>query len=77
MGSSPLIRYFKIKKSMGIKKNQIVLIVIAAILSSKLCGQHQIIVPIEDAIMVYQDSVPIEDQILLSRIDSVNTSALK
>lgn len=62
---------------MGIKKNQIIPIVAAALLCSKLCGQHQIIVPIEGAIMIHQDSVPIEDQILLSRIDSVNASSLK
>lgn len=59
------------------RKNQIILIVIATISCIGLFGQSQIIVPIEGAIIVHQESVPTEDKILLSKIDSVNTSSLK
>ena len=59
------------------KKNTTIILLLATTLSSGLFGQSTIIVPIDGAIIVHQQSVPSEDKILLSKIDSVNTSVLK
>ena len=59
------------------KKNPAIIFLLATTLSSGLFGQSTIIVPIDGAIIVHQQSVPSEDKILLAKIDSVNTSVLK
>jgi hypothetical protein len=59
------------------KKNPAIIFLLATALSSGLFGQSTIIVPIDGAIIVHQQSVPSEDKILLAKIDSVNTSVLK
>ncbi len=59
------------------KKNPAIILLLATVLSSGLFGQSSIIVPIDGAIIVHQQSVPSEDKILLAKIDSVNISVLK
>ena len=54
------------------KKNPAIIFLLATALSSGLFGQSTIIVPIDGAIIVHQQSVPSEDKILLAKIDSVN-----
>ncbi len=62
------------------KKNQIILFLLATTISSFSFGQpskYPAIVPMENVISVHQQRLSSEDEILLSKIDSVNHSQLK
>jgi hypothetical protein len=62
------------------KKNQIILFLLATVISSFSFGQpskYPAIVPMENVIPVHQQRLSSEDGILLNKIDSVNHSQLK
>ena len=72
--------YFGSIKSNIMKKNQIITLLIVTVTSSFSFGQpskYPAIVPMENVISVHQQRLSSEDEILLSKIDSVNHSQLK